>query len=71
MPYRTIEDLPVSVRAHLPEHAQDIFLAAFNNAFAVHEGEAGREQRAMRIAWGAVKRAYVKAGDAWVPKQGY
>jgi len=32
MPYRSIVDLPSAVSDHLPIHAQDIFLAAFNNA---------------------------------------
>ena len=33
MPYATEKDLPPSVRAHLPLHAQDIFRAAFNSAW--------------------------------------
>ena len=32
MPYANNDDLPPSVRDHLPFHAQDIFRAAFNNA---------------------------------------
>lgn len=67
MPYASNADLPPSVREHLPDHAQDIYRAAFNHAFAAHAGEAGREGTAHRIAWGAVKRLYVKAGDRWVP----
>ncbi|MGD0433406.1 MAG: ChaB family protein, partial [Acetobacteraceae bacterium] len=31
MPYRMNEDLPPSVRDHLPPHAQDIYREAFNN----------------------------------------
>jgi cation transport regulator len=68
MPYRTNEDLPTSVRGHLPEHAQDIYREAFNHAYAAHVDEADREQRARMIAWAAVKRSYVKAGDTWVPR---
>ena len=34
MPYRTNSDLPASVQAHLPPHAQDIYREAFNHAFA-------------------------------------
>jgi cation transport regulator len=67
MPYRTNTDLPPSVRNHLPAHAQDIYREAFNHAFAAHAGESDREERAHKIAWGAVKRGYVKQGDAWVP----
>lgn len=70
MPYRANSDLPPSVRNHLPDHAQDIYREAFNHAFAAHAGEGDREKRAHMIAWGAVKRSYVKAGDIWVPREG-
>ncbi|HZQ14661.1 MAG TPA: ChaB family protein [Pseudolabrys sp.] len=70
MPYRLNIDLPASVRAHLPDHAQDIYREAFNHAFAAHAGETDREQRAHRIAWAAVKRSYEKAGAMWVPRDG-
>ena len=68
MPYRDIGDLPDSVRLHLPLHAQEIFLAAFNRAWADHAGEARQEEAAFRIAWGAVKRRYVKLGEEWVER---
>jgi cation transport regulator len=64
MPYSTNEDLPPPVRAHLPPHAQDIYRAAFNNAWASY---GAREEIAHRIAWAAVKRRYRKIGDNWVP----
>jgi cation transport regulator len=66
MPYSTNNDLPPSVRDHLPEHAQDIYRAAFNHAYAAHAGESDQEKRAHMIAWAAVKRSYAKAGDRWV-----
>ena len=66
MPYATNDDLPAAVRNHLPEHAQSIYREAFNHAFAAHAGEADQEERAHRIAWAAVKRSYVKAGENWV-----
>jgi cation transport regulator len=69
MPYRTNENLPGSVRHHLPSHAQDIYREAFNHAFAAHAGDARQEEAAHRIAWAAVKRSYVKIGDSWVTKQ--
>ena len=68
MPYQTNADLPASVRNHLPEHAQDIYREAFNHAYAAHAGESRQEEAAHRIAWGAVKRSYAKAGDTWVPR---
>ena len=64
MPYRVAEDLPDSVRGHLPLHAQEIYLAAFNNAWRQHPGD---EATVHRIAWGAVKRSYHKEDGDWVP----
>lgn len=66
MPYQTNADLPASVRAHLPDHAQDIYREAFNHAYAAHEGDPRQEEAAHRIAWAAVKRSYVKVGESWV-----
>lgn len=68
MPYEANADLPASVRHALPAHAQDIYRAAFNNAWRARRGEAD-EATCHRIAWAAVKRRYVKAGDAWIPKE--
>jgi cation transport regulator len=69
MPYRINADLPTAVRRHLPAHAQDIYRAAFNHAFAAHAGDPRQEERAHRIAWAAVKRIYVKDGDDWVARR--
>lgn len=66
MPYASNDDLPDSVRLHLPPHAQDIYRAAFNNAWEQYAPR-GREDIAHRIAWAAVKRRYRKAGAYWVP----
>jgi transposase-like protein len=44
MPYETNADLPPSVREHLPEHAQDIYRAAFDHAFAAHAGDPRQEE---------------------------
>lgn len=57
MPYVTNTDLPPPVRNHLPPHAQDIYRAAFNNAFAEHASDPRQEEAAHRIAWAAVKRS--------------
>jgi cation transport regulator len=67
VPYQVNADLPAGVRSHLPEHAQAIYRAAFNHAYRAHAGEEDRERRSHMIAWAAVKRSYVKAGDQWVP----
>jgi cation transport regulator len=69
MPYATNEDLPLSVRNHLPPHAQDIYRSAFNHAWQTYcsRGPDGAEEIAHRVAWAAVKRSYRKLGDTWVP----
>ncbi|GGG45455.1 cation transport regulator [Caldovatus sediminis] len=67
MPYASNADLPERLRRVLPEHAQDIYRAAFNNAWLARRGE-GDEATLHRIAWGAVKRRYRKSGDRWVPR---
>ena len=67
MPYRTNDDLPPSVRDHLPEHAQDIYREAFNSAWRQYAARARREEIAHRVAWSAVKSRYRKAGTRWAP----
>ena len=52
----------------MPEHAQSIYREAFNHAFAAHAGDVRQEEASHRIAWAAVKRSYVKAGDNWIPR---
>lgn len=71
MPYECIEDLPLPVRAHLPLHAQEIYLGAFNNAWIEYadRGPAARESTAHRVAWAAVKRRYIKSGNQWVSRE--
>ena len=70
MPYLTNDDLPPSVRNHLPEHAQSIYREAFNHAYTDHAGDPRQEEAAHRIAWGAVKRSYVKVGSSWIARGG-
>jgi cation transport regulator len=57
MPYDRLSDLPEAVREHLPHHAQEIYRAAFNNAWDEYGHD---EERAFRVAWGAVERDYEK-----------
>ena len=65
MPYKSNNDLPKSISDNLPEHAQDIFRTAFNNAHEEH----GNEKQAFKIAWSAVERRYKKNEDGqWVQK---
>ena len=71
MPYKNLSALPDSVRDHLPRHAQEIYLAAFNHAWEEYRdpgerrGKASREEVAHKVAWAAVKRLYEKQGDTW------
>lgn len=66
MPYRKTQELPESVRDHLPEHAQEIYRAAFNSAWDEYKdagerrGDESREEAAHKVAWAAVKRQYEK-----------
>ncbi len=75
MPYKTLTDLPESVRNHLPEHAREIYLAAFNSAWEEYaapgdrRGKASREEVAHKVAWAAVKKLYEKKADKWHRKQ--
>ncbi|MFB2893469.1 ChaB family protein [Aerosakkonemataceae cyanobacterium BLCC-F50] len=59
MPYQQIADLPDSVKNHLPKHAQEIFLAAFNSATEEYD----EEETAFKVAWSAVKHQYEKGSN--------
>jgi len=62
MPYKTIKDLPSSVKDNLPKRAKEIFLEAFNHAFEQYKGD---EVIAFKVAWSAVKKKYVKEDGKW------
>ncbi|HEX2685567.1 MAG TPA: ChaB family protein [Kofleriaceae bacterium] len=65
----TNTDLPGSLRKALPGHAQDIYRAAFNNAYLQYGAD--HEATAHRVAWAAVKRRYVqRATGNWVERKG-
>jgi cation transport regulator len=68
MPYKTVEELPESVRKHLPIHAQEIYMAAFNSSWKEHKHD---EERAHRVAWAAVKHSFEKDEQTgrWHAKQ--
>lgn len=75
MPYDANDDLPESVRTHLPEHGQTIYRKAFNNAWDQYKDpddrrdDASREEVAHRVAWSAVKEVYRKKDGQWVRKE--
>lgn len=66
MPYKSVSELPDSVKENLPKHAQEIYLKAFNSAYDEYDeakerrGGATREETAHKVAWAAVKKNYEK-----------
>ncbi|ACE05733.1 MAG: ChaB family protein [Candidatus Amoebophilus sp.] len=75
MPYKHNSELPKNVTNNLPEHAQDIYRAAFNHAWEEYEDPSkrregsSREEVARRVAWSAVEKKYKKSADGtWVEK---
>jgi cation transport regulator len=66
MPYRSVRELPESVRDNLPKHAQEIYQEAFDSAWEQYDepeerrGGASREETAYKVAWAAVKKKYEK-----------
>ncbi len=75
MPYDKLSELPDSVKDNLPEHAQEIYKEAFNNAWDQYSepeerrGDASREEVSHRVAWSAVKQKYEKNDNGnWVEK---
>ena len=67
MPYLANDDLPASVRMHLPDDAQTIYREVFNSAWQTYANDLRQEEIAHRVAWAAVKRKYRKEGDVWRP----
>jgi cation transport regulator len=75
MPYTKTTELPAGVKNNLPEHAQHIYLKAFNNAWNEYaqpskrrEKDESHEEVAHRVAWTAVKQEYEKVGGRWMEK---
>ncbi len=75
MPYNSNRDLPDSVKNNLPEHGQDIYREAFNNAYDDYkdrrdrQGDRTREETAHAVAWAAVEHKYRKDKHGkWVSK---
>lgn len=78
MPYEKLQDLPDSVKDNLPQHAQEIYRAAFNSAWqqykdaSARHGDDSREEVAHKVAWAAVKQEYEKdaTSGAWRRRPG-
>lgn len=69
MPYEKLSELPEQVKEHLPKHAQEIYMEAYNSAWHQYtdpkerRGNASREEVAHKVAWNAVKSKYKKGED--------
>lgn len=64
MPYSTISDLPEQTNV-LPSKAKEIWMEAYNSAFAEYEDE----EDAIKVAWDAVKEEYKETEDGeWIKK---
>ncbi len=78
MPYKTLAELPPAIRDQLPQHAQEIFLEAYNSAWehygrpSKRRGGGSLEETANRVAWAAVGHRYEKNEETgqWQEKQG-
>ena len=75
MPYQSLTELPKGVKDNLPKHAQEIYKAAFNNAWQQYSDPQKRhagtshEETAHRVAWAAVEEKYHKNKEGkWVEK---
>jgi cation transport regulator len=66
MPYKNNSSLPDSIHNALPQHAQEIYREAFNNAYNEYKDpnkrkdDSTREEVAYKVAWAAVKHKYIK-----------
>jgi cation transport regulator len=76
MPYKSTADLPDKIKSHLPKHAAEIYLRAFNHAYEEYKDpkkrrdpHEGGEQVAHKVAWAAVEKKYKKgASGQWEEK---
>jgi cation transport regulator len=75
MPYNTIDELPDSVKNHLPQHAQEIYKEAFNHSWIQYANPEKRrtietlEEVSHKVAWSAVKKMYEKSDSGeWIKK---
>jgi len=77
MPFEQLSDLPDSVRHVLPEHAQEIYRAAFNSAWQQYDQPGERRAEQPRagagdaVAWSAVEQKYTKdeRTGKWIAKR--
>jgi cation transport regulator len=59
MAYNQIDELPEDIKQKLPEHARQIFIAAFNAA----QSNGFSEDGALGVAWNSVANEYEQGDD--------
>lgn len=59
MAYSKVDELPAEIKDQLPNHAQQMFMAAFNSA----QSDGMDEESAKRVAWNSVKEKYKQGAD--------
>lgn len=59
MAYSKVDELPAEIKDQLPNHAQQIFMAAFNSA----QSDGMDEGAAKSVAWNSVKAKYEQGAD--------
>ncbi|MDF2387295.1 ChaB family protein [Nostoc ellipsosporum NOK] len=59
MAYNKIDELPQDIQEQLPQHAQQIFLAALNAA----QKDGLSEEGAREVAWNSVRNEYEPGKD--------
>lgn len=65
MTYSNVNELPQEIQEQLPEHAQQIFFAAFNAA----QTNGMSEEGAREVAWNSVRNEYEQGqGGKWQRK---
>jgi len=76
MPYNVNDDLPDSVKGHLPSKAQTIYRKAFNAAYEEYQDTSKRRSDdtsldavAARVAWAAVKKVFKKDAKTGIWKE--
>lgn len=75
MPYNSTSNLPENLQKLLPQHAQEIYIKAYNNAHEQYKdaekrrGNDDLETITHKVAWAAVEKVYKKDNSGkWVKK---
>jgi len=68
MPYKTISELPDSIKNSLPKEGQEEFLKIINSTLDQYDNE----NQAFQVAWGIMKKnGWKKVGDKWEKQKNF